>query len=98
MKGDQTHGLMLASSEGPNSIGVSFPSLEDGIRSRELPLDDIPLASNITQIFNAAMLTGNFPAQWKVAKIILQLKPGKPLQRTYVLQADEPITHSIQSL
>jgi hypothetical protein len=32
----------------------------------------------LTQIFNAAMLTGYFPAQWKVAKIILHLKPGKP--------------------
>jgi hypothetical protein len=29
----------------------------------------------LTQIFNAAMLTGYFPAQWKVAKIILHLKP-----------------------
>jgi hypothetical protein len=24
------------------------------------------------------MLTGYFPAQWKVAKIILHMKPGKP--------------------
>jgi hypothetical protein len=31
-----------------------------------------------TQILNAAMLTGYFPAQCKVAKIILHLKPGKP--------------------
>jgi hypothetical protein len=31
----------------------------------------------LTQIFNAAMLTGYFPPQWKVAKIILHLKPGK---------------------
>jgi hypothetical protein len=33
----------------------------------------------LTQIFNAAMLTGYFPAQRKVAKIIFYLKPGKPL-------------------
>jgi hypothetical protein len=32
----------------------------------------------LTQLFSAAMLTGYFPAQWKVAKIILNLKPGKP--------------------
>jgi hypothetical protein len=39
----------------------------------------------LAQIFNAAMLTGYFPAQWKVAKIILHLKPGKP--------SNEPISH-----
>jgi hypothetical protein len=32
----------------------------------------------LTQIFNTVMLTGHFPAQWKVAQIILILKPGKP--------------------
>jgi hypothetical protein len=32
----------------------------------------------LTQIFNAVMLTGHFSAQWKVAQIILILKPGKP--------------------
>jgi hypothetical protein len=32
----------------------------------------------LTQIFNAALLIGYFPAQWKVAQIILLLKPGKP--------------------
>jgi hypothetical protein len=32
----------------------------------------------LTQIFNAALLTGYFPAQWKVAQIILILQPGKP--------------------
>jgi hypothetical protein len=32
----------------------------------------------LTQIFNAVMLTGHFPAQWKVAQIILILKPGEP--------------------
>jgi hypothetical protein len=32
----------------------------------------------LTQLFNAVMLTGHFPAQWKFAQIILILKPGKP--------------------
>jgi hypothetical protein len=32
----------------------------------------------ITQLFNAALLQGYFPAQWKVAQIILLPKPGKP--------------------
>jgi hypothetical protein len=31
-----------------------------------------------TQLFNAVLLKGYFPAQWKVAQIILILKPGKP--------------------
>jgi hypothetical protein len=44
----------------------------------------------LTLIFNAAMLTGYFPAQWKVAKIILHLKPGKPL--------NEPISYRPISL
>jgi hypothetical protein len=39
------------------------------------------------------MLSCTFP-QWKVAKIILHLKPGKPPQRTYVLQADKPTRSS----
>jgi hypothetical protein len=32
----------------------------------------------LTQLFNAVLLKGYFPAQWKVAQIILILKPGKP--------------------
>jgi hypothetical protein len=32
----------------------------------------------LTQLFNAAFTLGYFPAQWKVAQIILLLKPGKP--------------------
>jgi hypothetical protein len=32
----------------------------------------------LTQLFNAALILGYFPAQWKVAQIILLLKPGKP--------------------
>jgi hypothetical protein len=32
----------------------------------------------LTQLFNAALILGYFPAQWKVTQIILLLKPGKP--------------------
>jgi hypothetical protein len=32
----------------------------------------------LTQLFNAVLLRGYFPAQWKVAQIILILNPGKP--------------------
>jgi hypothetical protein len=32
----------------------------------------------LTQLFNAVLLKGYFPAQWKAAQIILILKPGKP--------------------
>jgi hypothetical protein len=32
----------------------------------------------LTQLFNAALILGYFSAQWKVAQIILLLKPGKP--------------------
>jgi hypothetical protein len=32
----------------------------------------------ITQLLNASLLLGYFPNQWKVAQIILLLKPGKP--------------------
>jgi hypothetical protein len=32
----------------------------------------------LTQLFNAVLLKWYFPAQWKVAQIILILNPGKP--------------------
>jgi hypothetical protein len=32
----------------------------------------------LTQLFNSALFLGYFPAHWKVAQIILLLKPGKP--------------------
>jgi hypothetical protein len=41
---------------------------------KELPIVGIKY---LTQLFNAARLKGYFPAQWKVAQIILILKPGK---------------------
>jgi hypothetical protein len=41
---------------------------------KELPTIGIQY---LTQIFNAVLLKGCFPAQWKVVQIILILKPGK---------------------
>jgi hypothetical protein len=40
-----------------------------------LPIIEIQF---LTQLFNAFLLEGHFPAQWKVAQIILILKPRKP--------------------
>jgi hypothetical protein len=42
---------------------------------QELP---VVVIQYLTQIFNAVMLTGHLQAQWKVAQIILILKPGEP--------------------
>jgi hypothetical protein len=42
---------------------------------KELP---IPCIQYLTQLFNAILLCGYFPAQWKVAQIILIPKHGKP--------------------
>jgi hypothetical protein len=42
---------------------------------KELPIIGIKY---LTQLFNAVLLKGYFPAQWKAAQIILILKPGKP--------------------
>jgi hypothetical protein len=42
---------------------------------KELPTIGIKC---LTQLFNAVLLKGYFRAQWKVAQIILILKPGKP--------------------
>jgi hypothetical protein len=36
----------------------------------------------LIQLFNAVLLTGYFPTQWKAAQIILILKPGKPNELT----------------
>jgi hypothetical protein len=43
---------------------------------KELPTIGI---KHLSQLFNAVLLKGYFPAQWKVAQIILILKPGKSL-------------------
>jgi hypothetical protein len=42
---------------------------------KELPT---PCIQYLTQLFNAILLRGYFPTQWKVAQIILIPKPGKP--------------------
>jgi hypothetical protein len=42
---------------------------------KELPTIGIKY---LTQLFNAVLLKGYFLAEWKVAQIILILKPGKP--------------------
>jgi hypothetical protein len=44
----------------------------------------------ITQLLNAYLLLGYFPNQWKVAQIILLLKPGKPPN---VPTSYRPISH-----
>jgi hypothetical protein len=43
----------------------------------------------LTQLFNSALFLGYFPDQWKVAQIILLLKPGKHLHE---LQSYRPIS------
>jgi hypothetical protein len=43
----------------------------------------------LTQLFNSALVLVYFPNQWKVAKIILLLKPGKP---PHELQSYRPIS------
>jgi hypothetical protein len=48
---------------------------------KELPTIGIKY-EYLTQIFNAVLLKGYFPAQWKVAPIILILKAGKPNELT----------------
>jgi hypothetical protein len=42
---------------------------------KELPITGIKY---LTQLFNAVLLKGHFPAHCKVAQIILIMKPGKP--------------------
>jgi hypothetical protein len=61
-----------------NSINLKKSSGYDLITGKilkELPIFGIKY---LTQLFNAVLLKGYFPAQWKVAQIILILKPGKP--------------------
>jgi hypothetical protein len=51
------------------------PSYDLVTGNKELPTIG---TKSLTQLFNALLLKGNFPARWKVAQIILILKPGKP--------------------
>jgi aryl-alcohol dehydrogenase-like predicted oxidoreductase len=49
-------------------------------------------------MFNAVLLKGYFPAQWKVGQIILAPKPGKPPPpRANTLSANKAPSHHIQS-
>jgi hypothetical protein len=59
---------------------------------QELPVVGI---QHLTQIFNAVMLTGHFPAQWKVGLFILIFKPGKPPNEQ--TPPDKPPTYSVHS-
>jgi hypothetical protein len=58
-----------------------------GKTQEELPPVAIKL---ITQLFNAFPILGYFPDQWKVAQIILILKPDKP---PHVPTSYRPISH-----
>jgi hypothetical protein len=51
----------------------------------------------LTQLLNVVLLKGYFPAQWKVAQIILISKPGNPPPRANILLPNKPPTHHIQS-
>jgi hypothetical protein len=65
-----------------NSLNPKKSSGYDLITGRilkELPIIGIKY---LTQLFNAVLLKGYFPAQWKVEQIILILKPGKPNELT----------------
>jgi hypothetical protein len=61
---------------------------------QELPVVGIQY---LTQIFNTVMLTGHFPAEWKLAQILLILKPGKPPQQSNIQPPDKPPTYAVQS-
>jgi hypothetical protein len=53
---------------------------------KQLPIIGIKY---LTQLFNAVLLKGYFLVQWKVAQVILVLKPGKPPNE---LTSCEPIS------
>jgi hypothetical protein len=57
-----------------NSKKSSGYNLITGKILKELPIIEIKY---LTQTFSAVLLTGYFPAQWKVAQILI-LQPGKP--------------------
>jgi hypothetical protein len=61
-----------------NSLNLKTPSGYDLINGKILQELCIIGMKYLTQLFNAVLLEGYFPAQWKFAQIILILKPGKP--------------------
>jgi hypothetical protein len=60
-----------------NSLNLNKSSGYDPITAKILKLPTIGI-KYLTQLFNVVFLKGYFPAKWKVAQIILILKPGKP--------------------
>jgi hypothetical protein len=60
------------------SLNLKKSSGYDPITGKILKEFPIIRIKYLTQSFNAVLLTGYFPAQWKVARIILISKPGKP--------------------
>jgi hypothetical protein len=52
---------------------------------------------HLTTICSAIIRTGYFPIEWKVAQIIMILRPGKPLEEasTYRLSSLLPIMSKI---
>jgi hypothetical protein len=56
-------------------------------------------AHYLTQVFNAVLLKGYFPAKFKVTQIILIPKPANapPPQRVNILSPNRPLTYHIQS-
>jgi hypothetical protein len=61
-----------------NSLNPKKSSSYDLITGKILKKLPVIGIKYLTQLFNAVLLKGYFPAQWKVAQIILILKPGKP--------------------
>jgi hypothetical protein len=61
-----------------NSLNSKKSSGHDLITDKILKELLIIRIKYLTQLFNAVLLKGYCPAQWKVAQINLILKPGKP--------------------
>jgi hypothetical protein len=53
---------------------AKVPEAINSINPKKSSSSDLTL----TQLFDGVLLKGYFPAQWKIALIILILKPGKP--------------------
>jgi hypothetical protein len=66
------HNKICSSLNPKTSSGYDFIT---GKILKELPIIGIKY---LTHLFNAVLLKGYFPAQWKVAQIMLILKPGEP--------------------